>query len=184
VPDESARHPGAVWAEIRVTTVPVDPKREPGKVEVGIRVCSLSDAGDAMKSWSIELHTEGSVPESLGTCKSHGKGLGSGPAGSPVDAFNADVVFPVAGTLTHIKARCETGRGDRFTKAVRVPEAVAFMPGDQAHVEIDVYMDSTAPELPLPLVQVFQEPPHESVPSRSQPGMAGRIPTRPLGLSF
>jgi hypothetical protein len=197
---------GAVWARIGVTLVPIDPRRKLKEIQVDVEVCSMPDPGDAIGSWSVELHTEGGAPASGGA----GKALGQDRAEAvPKEAFHAEVVFRSMATLTHIKSRCETWKGERFMKAIKLPEALAFMPGDRARVEIHVFRDSTA-RVARPSVEVFEEPeighqtpapaaaPQLGIASKHPPydaqgrpqfwfrpsgfGLTGPIPTRPIGL--
>lgn len=198
------RAPCSVWSRVKVTTVPIDPRRRPQEIEVGVKVCSVPDPEDAIQSWAIELHTESVAPESDGTHKN----LEPDPA-APTEVFSTEVAMH-SGALTHIKGRCLTVKGERFMKAVKVPEALVFMPGDRAHVEIRVYRESDAP-IPQPSVEVFQEPDaapspvppvlglgsSRSVPAFSlgssrpvfalgsaRPMTANRMPTRPIGLFY
>jgi hypothetical protein len=182
--------PCSVWARIRVTAVPANPGRKPEEIEVGVKVCSVPDPEDAIGSWSVELHTESSIPEAVH--KEPGPG---GTNAVPKETFYAEVIFHSALVLTHIKGRCETLKGERFMKAVKLPEALVFMPGDHAHIEINVYRDADAARIPPPSVEVFQEPePNQELgraaarPSfalgSSRSGPRDGIPTRPIGLFY
>jgi hypothetical protein len=157
-------------------TVPIDPGHASKGVEVEVQICSMPEPGDAVASWLVELHTEALAPAaSGGSCK----GDVLEPAEDvPKEVFHAEAFFPSAGAaLTHIKSRCETLAGRNVTKAVKVPEALIFMPGDRAQVEIRVYANSPVRVVP-PSVKVFQEP--VSAASSESSGLAGQIPTHPM----
>lgn len=180
--DESMASSGATWARIRARVVPADSRREPKEIEISIEICPTPDFGP----WSVELHTESAAPAS-----GEGKGpCGGRPRTAPKAAFYAEAVFVSGAVLTHIKSRCETFGGERFTKAVKLPEALEFVAGDLARIEIDVYSGSSGPIAP-PSVGVFQEPEpgHAAAPSSPELGarrfgLSGRLPTRPLGLYY
>lgn len=191
------RAPCSVWSRVKVITVPIDPRRKPQEIEVGVKVCSVPDPEDAIQSWSVELHTESVAPESDG---SH-KGLEPDPT-APKEVFSTEVAM-YSGALTHIKGRCLTVKGESYMKAVKVPEFLVFLPGDRARVEVRVYRESDAP-IPQPSVEVFQEP--DAAPSPVPPGLGSSrsapasslrssrpvfalgssrpLPTRPLGLFY
>jgi len=188
----------SVWARIRVTCIPIDHGRKSEAIEVGVKVCSVPDPEDAIGSWSVELHTESAAPASAGVGKDPGLDQTNAV---PKATFYAELAFNSAAVLTHIKGRCATLKGERFMKAVKLPDALTFMPGDHARVEINIYKDSDT-QIPPPSVEVFQEPEPKLKQELGRPAMShsfslgssrvrpprgiqtGGIPTRPIGLFY
>lgn len=151
MPDESMLSRGAVWARIRVMIVPKDLWREVKEVEIWVEVCSIPEL-DAVGSWSIELHTEGKAPAPLGAHEAL-----ESVSVLPKESYYNDVAFHSAAALTHIKSRCVTMKGNRFSKAVRLSEAVAFVAGDKARVEVHVYRDAGIGRVVKPSIRIFEE---------------------------
>lgn len=141
-----------MWARVRVSAPATRPGAPAGEAEVGAEVCR-AEAGDAILSWGVELHTEGALPAAAATARAAAVG-----DAAPAERYTADARSSGRAALTHIKLVCRTRAGGPSSRAVRLPRPFALAPGAALRVEVEVHRGPGAPAAGRPSVAVFEEP--------------------------
>jgi hypothetical protein len=152
--DEAALGRGAIWARVKITVTPLDPRGETREAELGAEICSIPDLGDSVREWSVEIHTETAPP----AAPVEGAPIRR-PAVAPRESYYRDLAFGSAAALTHVRTICVTMKGRRFTRAARMPAPIPVKAGDRARVEVQVHRDPRTQRVAQPLIALFEEPP-------------------------